>query len=61
MDMDMEMSGVAAWSFFCIDTPQEYCLRIAFLQFFFSFFSLSDRSISTFVPCRVAILKIPNI
>lgn len=59
--MDMEMSGVAAWSFFfCIDTPQEYCLRIAFLRFFFSFF-LSDRSTSTFISGRVAILKIPNI
>lgn len=61
LDMDMEMSGVAAWSFFCIDTPPGVlppdCIPSVFLFLFF----LSDRSISTFISDRVAILKIPNI
>lgn len=57
MDMDMEMSGVAAWSFLLYRHPLGVlppdCIPSIFP------FTLSHHFI--FVSDRVAILKIPNI
>lgn len=58
MDMDMEMSGVAAWSFFFVSTPPRSTAS-GLHSFYFSFpFFIRP---STFISGRVAILEIPNI